>query len=234
MLNDLFAYVVVFTVLIVGITAYIENTKYKNSSYGKQSTRSFWNILNDKGARGEYRMSELLDKSSLEKKLLFNVYIPKKKEDDTTEIDIIMICTKGIYVLENKNYSGWILGSEKDRRWCETLNGKKYFFYNPIRQNNTHIKYLEKLLQIGEEKYTSLITFNSSANLKKITVESENVYVIAYNSLSKFLKNEKAKPDRLTSEEINQLYERLLPLTQVTKAQKQQHIDNIKKKYQKH
>lgn len=49
MLNDLFAYVVVFTVLIVGITAYIENTKYKNSSYGKQSTRSFWNILNDKG-----------------------------------------------------------------------------------------------------------------------------------------------------------------------------------------
>ena len=84
MLNDLFAYVVVFTVLIVGITAYIENTKYKNSSYGKQSTRSFWNILNDKGARGEYRMSELLDKSSLEKKLLFNVKSPNFKTSLST------------------------------------------------------------------------------------------------------------------------------------------------------
>ena len=79
MLNDLFAYVVVFTVLIVGITAYIENTKYKNSSYGKQSTRSFWNILNDKGARGEYRMSELLDKSSLEKEAAFQRLYPKEE-----------------------------------------------------------------------------------------------------------------------------------------------------------
>ena len=86
MLNDLFAYVVVFTVLIVGITAYIENTKYKNSSYGKQSTRSFWNILNDKGLAVNTVCLNYLTSPLWKRSCLFNVYIPKKKEDDTTEI----------------------------------------------------------------------------------------------------------------------------------------------------
>ena len=69
--------------------------------------------------------------------------------------------------IENKNYSGWIFGDEQSKNWCETLKGKKYFFYNPVKQNRSHIKNLERLLQIGEEKYISLITFNTNANLKK-------------------------------------------------------------------
>ena len=144
-----------------------------------------------------------------------------------------MISSKGIYVIENKNYAGWIFGNEKDQKWCETLKGKKYFFYNPIKQNNTHIKYLENLLQIGNEKYTSLITFNLAADLKKVTVESENIHVIAYNNLSAFLEKEKARPDCLTSEEINKIYDTLLPLTQVTEEQKQEHIRAIQGKYKK-
>lgn len=44
------------------------------------------------------------------------------------EIDMIMLCQKGIYVIENKNYSGWIFGDEKSKNWCEILKGKKIFF----------------------------------------------------------------------------------------------------------
>ncbi|MBD8948316.1 MAG: NERD domain-containing protein, partial [Blautia obeum] len=36
-------------------------------------------------------------------------------------------------------YSGWIFGNEKSKNWCETLKGKKYFFYNPIKQNKTTV-----------------------------------------------------------------------------------------------
>lgn len=228
---DFFSYAVVITVIIVGITTYIENQKYKNSSYGKQSKYSFFQLLNDQGARGEYRISEVLEKATFPKKLIFNVYLPKQKEGETTEVDIIMISTKGIYVVENKNYSGWIFGNEKDKNWCETLKGKKYFFYNPVKQNATHIKYLEKLLNIGNEKYNSLITFNSNADLKEITTESENVHVIAYNNLSNFLKRENNKPDIVKPETIEEIYNNLYPFTQVTKEQKQQHINNIKTKY---
>lgn len=223
--------IVALSIIITGMKAYTENTKYKASSYGQQSNRSFWKILNDQGARGEYRISQLLDESSLEKRLIFNAYIPKGKNDQTTEIDIIMITCKGIYVIENKNYSGWIFGNEKDQKWCETLKGKKYFFYNPIKQNRTHIKCLEQLLQIGEEKYTSLITFNRDANLKKVTVMSDNVYVVAYRDIKRYLKKENEKQDQFTRTQMEEIYNKLQPYTQVTDEIKENHIKTIKKRY---
>lgn len=56
-----------------------------------------------------------------------NCYVPNRS-GDKIEIDMIMLCQKGIYVIENKNYSGWIFGDEKSKNWCEILKGKKYFF----------------------------------------------------------------------------------------------------------
>ena len=230
---DFLKFAVIITVVVVGIAAYLENNKFKASSYGKQSKSTFWKVINNKGTHGEYRMSQVLDDTPFEKKLIYYVYLPKKKDGETTEVDIIMISSKGIYVIENKNYAGWIFGNEKDQKWCETLKGKKYFFYNPIKQNNTHIKYLENLLQIVKENYTSLITFNLAVILKKVSVDSLNFNVIAYNNLSAFLEKEKARPDCLTSEEINKIYGTLLPLTQVTENQKQEHIKTIQDKYKK-
>ena len=104
-----------------------ENKKYKNSNYGKQSKKSFWKIISNQGARGEYRTSQIIDKAPFKNKMLFNCYIPNRS-GDKTEIDMIMLCQKGIYVIENKIYSGWIFGNEKSKNWCETLKGKKYFF----------------------------------------------------------------------------------------------------------
>ena len=101
-----------------------------------------------------------------------NCYVPNRS-GDKIEIDMIMLCQKGIYVIENKNYSGWIFGDE-------ILKGKKYFFYNPIKQNKSHIKNLEKQLQVGDGKYVSLITFNANANLKKVSTESSGIYVVGY------------------------------------------------------
>lgn len=143
-----------------------ENKKYKNSNYGKQSKKSFWKIISNQGARGEYRTSQIIDKAPFKNKMLFNCYIPNRS-GDKTEIDMIMLCQKGIYVIENKIYSGWIFGNEKSKNWCETLKGKKYFFYNPIKQNRSHIKNLEKQLQVGDDKYVSLITFNAECKSEK-------------------------------------------------------------------
>ena len=108
-----------------------------------------------------------------------NCYVPNRS-GDKIEIDMIMLCQKGIYVIENKNYSGWIFGDEKSKNWCEILKGKKYFFYNPIKQNKSHIKNLEKQLQVGDGKYVSLITFNANANLKKVSTESSGIYVVGF------------------------------------------------------
>ena len=73
-------------------------------------------------------------------KTLRNVYIPKDN-GETSEIDVVYITQKGIFVFESKNYSGWIFGDEKDTYWTVMLpNRQKNRFYNPIKQNRTHIK----------------------------------------------------------------------------------------------
>ncbi|WP_414648357.1 nuclease-related domain-containing protein [Cerasibacillus sp.] len=39
------------------------------------------------------------------------------------------------------NYSGWIFGNETNRNWMKILKGgRKYPFFNPVWQNNKHIK----------------------------------------------------------------------------------------------
>lgn len=73
----------------------------------------------------------------------------------------VFIC---IFVVESKNYSGWIFGNEKS-------------FYNPIMQNKTHIKWLKK--QVGNNiPVYSVIAFSERCKLKDITVESKDVKVI--------------------------------------------------------
>ncbi len=95
---------------------------------------------------GEYLSFNKLEKIKGDHRILTNVYLPKGN-GETTEVDLIYIHETGIYVLESKNYSGWIFGDEKSKYWMQTLqNGHKEKFYNPIFQNNTHIKYLIKLL----------------------------------------------------------------------------------------
>ena len=60
-----------------------EHKKYKNSSYGKQSQKSFWKTISNQGARGEYRTSQIIDKTPFKNKMLFNCYIPNRSCDKT-------------------------------------------------------------------------------------------------------------------------------------------------------
>ena len=70
----------------------------------------------DIGRYGESLTEVELKKSAIfgmEGKILRNLYVPKDN-GETTEIDVLFICSKGILVIESKNYSGWIFGNEDD------------------------------------------------------------------------------------------------------------------------
>src|ERR1044071_6399221 len=62
--------------------------------------------------------------------LLNNLTIPF--QDGTTQIDHILISTKGIFVIETKNYSGWIFGDDKSKQWMQVIYRVKNRFQNPI------------------------------------------------------------------------------------------------------
>ena len=163
---------------------------------------------------------------------LRNLYIPKGN-GETSEIDLVYITQKGIFVFESKNYSGWIFGDEGSQYWTVMLpNRQKNRFYNPIIQNRTHIKWLGKLVGPGIPLF-SVIVFSERCELKQVTVKSADVRVIRRDRVYATVRSIwDAAPDLFSEEEVAGMFEKLKPLTEVDKATKAAHIDSIKRTYQ--
>ncbi len=166
-------------------------------------------------------------------KVLKNVYLPKDN-GETSEVDVIFITQKGIFVFESKNYSGWIFGDEKGKSWTAMLpNKQKNQFYNPIMQNRTHLKWMRNY--VGDDvPLFSIIVFSERCELKKVSVLSEDIKVIKRDKTYATVRDIWEKnPDALSDEKIDELYEKLEKLTNVDAATKAAHIQNIEQKYKK-
>ena len=200
---------------------------------------SFFRSIFDNEWRGSYgekltvRKLKWVQLFGRKGKVLRNVYLPKDN-GDTSEIDVLFITQKGIFVFESKNYSGWIFGDEKSLNWTAMLpNKQKNRFYNPIMQNRTHMKWLGNY--VGEEiPLFSIIVFSERCELKKVTVLSEDIKVIKRDSTYATVREIWDKsPDVLSWEQVEELYNKLNPLTAVDVTVKETHIANIEKKYKK-
>lgn len=125
--------------------------------------------------QGEQAVNNLLEKyfSNETYHLLKNVTLPTA--DGTTQIDHIIVSTKGIFVIETKKYSGWIFGDPKLPKWTKTTHrGEKYTFQNPLRQNYKHIKELELYFDfLPGNSLKSIVVFAGDAEFK--TEMPENV-----------------------------------------------------------
>ncbi len=115
--------------------------------------------------------------------LLNNLTIPV--QDGTTQIDHVLVSTKGIFVIETKNYSGWIFGDEKSKQWMQVIYRVKSRFQNPIHQNYLHLKTIEQLLDfLPKEHIHSLVVFSGSGQFKTQTPKG----VVYLHQLTEFLK----------------------------------------------
>ena len=223
----------VFALLIATIWCY-KSWSYKKSTYYKVTRNTFLSSLIDKGIRGEYLIYEKL--SYLERdgaQFLFNLYIPNSK-GGTTELDVVLIQKAGVYVFESKNYSGWIFGSEDQAFWTQTLpkgkKSQKERFYNPIKQNHSHIKNLRSI--IGESvPVHSVIVFSERCELKNVTVCSSDIAVVKRYHVGRAVKDIEDRCGNfcLDNADIERLYGQLYPYTQVSATVKEQHINNISK-----
>lgn len=222
----------IFLIIPFGIILYliirneIDKQNFEKSSYKDITGEDYKTVSNDKGKNGERLIYEILEKLPGSGRILTNVYIPKGEE--TTEIDIIYIHRTGIYVIESKNYSGIIYGKTKDYQWTQVLNkNNKYKFYNPIKQNETHMRYLKLLLNnLNSNYFKSIVVFGERCELK---INSKKVKVINRNLLKplmlKYIKERKAT---ISLRDIEKIYQFLLPYTNIDEKIKMEHIKNIK------
>ncbi|TKB25147.1 NERD domain-containing protein [Desulfopila sp. IMCC35006] len=84
----------------------------------------------------------------------------------STQVDHILVSMYGIFVVETKNYSGWIYGHQDQANWTQVIYGKKYSFQNPLKQNYRHIKILSDFLNLDTDKFHSVIMFIGESKFK--------------------------------------------------------------------
>lgn len=143
--------------------------------------------VNKSENEGEYRVRETLkgfcSKSGAH--LLNNITL-RLDDGTTTQIDHILITRKGVLVIETKDYSGWIFGSEKQKSWTQVIYKKKSKFQNPIHQNYRHLKAVKELLDyLPSKAVKGLVVFTNKSEFQ--TAFPNNV--IQEKSLLDFVKS---------------------------------------------
>ena len=220
-------------ILVIIVAWYVvSSTLYKRTDYYETTHKNWLQVRFNAGNYGEYLTYCALQKYEKDgAKFLYNCYLPKDN-GETTEIDVLMIHTSGVYVFESKNYSGWIFGNEYQKTWTQTLpsgrKSHKEHFLNPIMQNKLHIKWLQN--QIGNTATIhSIIVFSERCTLKQVDVSSSDIYVIKRNNVARTVRDIDARIGcELSAEAINDIYEKLYGFTQASDAVKEKHVADIK------
>ncbi len=91
-------------------------------------------------------------------KRLHNLIVPTA--NGKTQIDHVYMSQVGIFVIETKNFEGWIFADEKSKQWMQMFpNRKKFKFQNPLHQNYKHTKAISDVLAIDHKLVHSIVVF---------------------------------------------------------------------------
>ncbi|NME06353.1 NERD domain-containing protein [Psychrobacillus sp. BL-248-WT-3] len=146
-----------------------------------------------KGSIGEWQVKrKLMGLDEEEYVVLHDLLLPY--EEGTTQIDHVVVSTVGIFVIETKNYKGWIFGKERQKYWKQVIYKKNYNFLNPVMQNFAHLTAIQALIkEMYEGPYYSLIAFSNEATFKNIEITSDHVRVLYISDLFKTIKSYEQK-----------------------------------------
>lgn len=170
------------------------------------------------GKAGEFWVKRELKKLPSEYLVINDVMI-KTNDKSTHQIDHVVVSKYGVFVIETKQYNGYIMGNKYDKRWLIKSGNKNFYINNPLHQNYGHVKSLHEVLNMPEEKFISLVCIPSRA---KVLVKSNNVTRI-YDLLEKILSYQE-----VIVENSIELYEIINNLNIKNKNERKNHVRNAK------
>ncbi len=108
--------------------------------------------------------------------LMNNVTLRLK--DGTTQVDHILVSRYGVFVVETKDYKGWIFADPKQANWTQVIFRRKFRFQNPIFQNYKHLRAVQDALDfLPGDAIKSVVVFTGDAEFK--TEIPEGVFSVA-------------------------------------------------------
>lgn len=164
------------------------------------------------GKAGEFYVKNELKKLPKEKYLILNDILIENN-NITCQIDHVVVSEFGIFVIETKQYNGYIVGNEYDKNWKQN---NKFYINNPIHQNYGHIKALQNVLKLDYDKFIPIVCISSTARLK---IKSKS-HVLHIYELNKIILSYKKK----IIDNYNEIYKTIVNLNIVDKKRRTQHI----------
>ena len=226
--------IVIQTILISIIICFLIISIVRKSNQIKKDKELIKSVTSlNRGTSSERELILGLLKNGIPKETIFHDLMIKKNNNKFSQIDMVIPTKEGIIVFEVKEYSGWIFGSGNNTNWTQILayGEKKYKFYNPIKQNNTHITELKKTLkQFQKIPFFSIIVFFGDCELKEINYIPNGTFIVKAQRIFEVLNLIKTenKPTSYTNKrEVVDTLKKLVSLGENVEYQKK-HIENIK------
>lgn len=133
-------------------------------------------------------------------------------DGNTSQIDLLLIGKKGIYVVEVKTFTDAVIyGDGNKQYWYYYLHGRKFEIYSPIKQNKKHIKYLRDMLSDFEDipMFSLIVLFCKDFNVSNINPPGvrETGICSSLPSMKKVLRLlDEDKPDMLDMDRMSALF----------------------------
>ncbi len=197
--------IIILTCLVL-LIFFIKSALKEDAKESPKKTHSIKKTSEDIGLELELKLIKALDSLPFYKQILHDIWV-RRPNNKLCQIDIVVLCCFGIFVIEAKNRAGKIIGDTEDWKWIQTIqNIKVDTFYNPIKQNANHIKYLKEFIG-GNYRFYSYIVFGEKATLvNKINVPTyTRIFkedILAHSILSDISKKAKT----LTESDIYNIY----------------------------
>lgn len=175
-----------------------------------------------RGRQGEASVARRLKSLPQTEYTVFNDLLVKNN-GYSSQIDHVVVSRYGVFVIETKNYKGYIYGGEYSEHWTQNIWGNNYKLYNPILQNQGHVKALKAYLGVRNFPFISVITFSSRGTVK---VNANENFVMYYSDITYFIKQQKLI--LLSEEETQFVIQMLNKLPKFSRKDKQKHIENVR------
>jgi len=94
-------------------------------------------------------------------------HVTLRMDDGTTQVDHILVSRFGVFVIETKDYNGWIFANAREATWTQVLFRRRFKFQNPIFQNYRHVRAVQDQLDfLPPEAIKSVVVFSGEAEFK--------------------------------------------------------------------
>lgn len=187
------------------------------------------------GKREEDRVYEAVSKIK-GVKVYRNLYVPYGRAGQTAELDLVLLCSRGAFILEVKSYAGIVSGSQQRYEWAINYKppgaGEKKVtrVFSPIRQLRRQQEILGRYLGVPGKHINGLVVFSDRATLKKVPARSDSgIAVLQTRFVASHIRRSLAnRKPCFSPTELRRISQRLDAASNVSDVTKRRHIVQVR------